>query len=170
MTARSETSVGMRRRGARTAAVQALYQLELGGASPERVLEEFRLHRLGRDDADAARVGDDIDETLFADIVRGVAGKRDAMDGLIGEVLDKDRSVERLEAVMRAILRAGAYELSERPDIDPALTIHEYVTVAKSFFSEREPALVNAVLDRIMHRLGKGGSEADAAHAVTQDG
>lgn len=169
MTARRESSVGMRRRRARIAVVQALYQLELGGGAADGVVEEFRLHRLGEDDGAPAH-DDEIDDALFADIVRGVAGKRKALDDLIGEALDKDRSVERLEAVMRAILRAGAYELAERADIDPALTIHEYVAVARSFFNEREPALVNAVLDRIMRRLAVGETEMDPNNAVTQDG
>jgi len=149
--------------------VQALYQLELGGGAADGVVEEFRVHRLGAADGPLEH-DDDIDDALFADIVRGVAGKRGALDEMIDAVLDKDRSVDRLEAVMRAILRAGTYELAERADIDPALTIHEYVAVAKSFFNEREPALVNAVLDRIMHGLGAGETEADPNHAVTQDG
>ena len=169
MTSRRDNSLGMRRRAARMAAVQALYQLELGGGAPDGVLEEFRLHRLMHEDSDATSA-DAIDDALFTDIVRGAAGNREALDCLIGAVLDKDRSVEGLEAVMRAILRAGAYELSERADIDPALTIHEYVAVAKSFFNEREPALVNAVLDRIMHRLADGATATDPANAVAQDG
>jgi N utilization substance protein B len=168
MTRDRDATLGMRRRAARIAAVQALYQLELGGGAAEGVVEEFHLHHLRHEDARAEQ--EQIDDALFTDIVRGAAGKRDALDGLVGGALDKDRSVERLEAVMRAILRAGAYELSERADIDPALTIHEYVSVAKSFFNEREPALVNAVLDRIMHHLADGKSEADPTHAVTQDG
>lgn len=168
MTGDRETTLGMRRRAARIAAVQALYQIELGGGAAEGVVEEFRQHRLRNEGARAEQ--DQIDDALFTDIVRGAAGKRDALDALIGGALDKERSVERLEAVMRAILRAGAYEISERSDIDPALTIHEYVSVAKSFFNEREPALVNAVLDRIMRHLADGESEADPADAVTQDG
>ncbi len=149
--------------------VQALYQLELGGGAADGVVEEFRVHRLGAEDGPLQH-DDDIDDALFADIVRGVAGKRGALDETIDAALDKDRSVDRLEAVMRAILRAGTYELVERADIDPALTIHEYVAVARSFFNEREPALVNAVLDRIMHGLGGSETEADPNHAVTQDG
>lgn len=169
MITRHEMSLGMRRHAARIAAVQALYQIELGGGAPERVVEEFRSHRLMNDTLRQA-YEEEIDDALFTDVVSGAAAKRDALDGLIGAALDKDRSVEGLEAVMRAILRAGAYELSERADIDPALTIHEYVSVAKSFFHEREPALVNAVLDRIMHQLADSESAADPAHAATQDG
>ncbi len=169
MTSQRESSLGMRRRRARIAVVQALYQLELGGGAADGVVEEFRVHRLGAEDGPLQH-DDDIDDALFADIVRGVAGKRGALDETIDAALDKDRSVDRLEAVMRAILRAGTYELVERADIDPALTIHEYVAVARSFFNEREPALVNAVLDRIMHGLGGSETEADPNHAVTQDG
>jgi len=109
-------TVGQRRRAARVAAVQALYQMELGGGDPEDVVAEFVAYRL-RDEAKQAA----IDLDLFADLVRGVSGGRGETDRLIGAALDKDRSIGRLEVLMRAILRAGAYELMARADIDAAL-------------------------------------------------
>lgn len=162
---RKAPSIGGRRRAARIAAVQALYQMELGGGDPDDVIAEFVAYRL-RDEARQAAV--DLD--LFADLVRGVTAGKAGADQLIGGVLDKDRSVGRLEVVMRAILRAGAYELTARDDIDAALTISEYVAVADSFFHEREPAFVNAVLDRLARSLAGEVPSADAAHGIAQDG
>jgi N utilization substance protein B len=158
-------TVGQRRRAARVAAVQALYQMELGGGDPDDVVAEFVAYRL-RDEAKQAA----IDLDLFADLVRGVSAGRVRADQLIGAALDKDRSIGRLEVLMRAILRAGTYELMARADIDAALTISEYVAVADAFFNEREPALVNAVLDRVARGIAAGTSAAEAAHGIPQDG
>jgi N utilization substance protein B len=164
----AETSLGMRRRSARIAAVQALYQLELSGGSPETVIGEFTRDRMGG--VEARGIPAAIDPALFADIVRGVIEGQEKLDRFVADALDKSRVVDRLEVVMRAILRAGAYELSERADIDAILTINEYVAVAKTFFNEREPALVNAVLDRIMQQVGNGESAAEPVHGAAQDG
>jgi len=162
---RKPASVGRQRHAARIAAVQALYQIELNGGAADDVIAEFVAYRL-RDEA--MQAGIDLD--LFTDLVRGATAARAETDPLIGAALDKDRSLGRLEVLMRAILRAGAYELVARADIDAALTISEYVAVADAFFNEREPALVNAVLDRIARSRAGRDSSADAAHGIAQDG
>ena len=166
---RKKPSIGDRRRAARVAAVQALYQIELNGGAAEDVIAEFVSFRLREEDA--APVGEmDVDVELFTDLVQGAVASREAADQLIGEALDKDRKFKRLEILMQSILRAGAYELTARDDIDSALTISEYVAVADAFFNEREPALVNAVLDRIARTVAAEGTSAEPAHGATQDG
>ena len=50
---------------------------------------------------------------------------------------------------MRAILRAGAYELVARPDVPVASVITEYVDVAHAFYDKRESGFVNGLLDAI---------------------
>jgi N utilization substance protein B len=162
---RKSPTIGGQRRAARVAAVQALYQMEINGGEPDDVVAEFVAYRLSDEARQAA-----IDLDLFADIVRGAAAAKDRTDQLIGAALDKDRSIGRLEVIMRAILRAGAYELLERDDIDAALTISEYVAVADAFFNEREPALVNAVLDRLARKLDSGKASAESNHGIAQDG
>ena len=162
---RKASSIGGRRRAARVAAVQALYQMEINGGDPDDVVAEFVAYRLSDEARQAA-----IDLDLFADIVRGAAAGKAKADEHIGAALDKDRSIGRLEVIMRAILRAGAYELMARDDIDAALTISEYVAVADAFFNEREPALVNAVLDRLARRLESDRTGADSDHGIAQDG
>ena len=160
-------TIGSLRRGSRVVAVQALYQMALSGSSSETVIAEFTDLRVGR--SAPSDVPDAVDEALFADIVRGVTTGRDTIDPMIGAALDKARSLDRLEILMQAILRAGAYELLERDDIDPALTINEYVAVADAFFNEREPALVNAVLDRIAQNLKTGEPAAEPVHDIASD-
>lgn len=140
--------VAPRRRLARLAAVQALYQLELNrGLMAESVIAEFARHRLGRE-IDGELYGE-ADIALFAEIVRGTAADRERLDREISAVLTEDWPLPRLETVLRAILRAGAYELVHRPDIPPRVAISEYTGIAHAFFTGKEPGLANGVLDRL---------------------
>jgi N utilization substance protein B len=59
----------------------------------------------------------------------------------------------RVDSVMRAILRAGTYELGKRKDIPARVTIKEYVDVAGAFFGREEAGMVNAVLDAMARHL-----------------
>jgi N utilization substance protein B len=155
---------GARRRSvARLAAVQALYQIDLGGAAPEVVVGEFLKHRLGRE-IDGDNYGE-ADTALFADIVKGVVERREDLDRAISAALTPDWPLERLETVLRAVLRAGAYELMARADVPPRVAISEYLDIAHAFFAGKEPGLVNGVLDKLAHALrpddvkdgGRGG-------------
>jgi N utilization substance protein B len=141
-----------RRRLARLAAVQALYQLELNrDLKPDTVVTEFARHRLGRE-IDGDLYGE-ADAALFADIVRGTAADRERLDGEISAALTEDWPLLRLETVLRAILRAGAYELAHREDIPPRVAISEYTGIAHAFFTGKEPGLANGVLDRLGRSL-----------------
>lgn len=142
---------GARQSAARLAAVQALYQTDHSGARPDDVLEEFLRFRLG-DSFDTAH---DVapSKSLFTQIVRGVADRRAALDEMIGGALSGKWSAERLEYILRAILRAGAYELEARSNTPARVVITEYVDVAHAFYDGQEPALVNGVLDRIARAL-----------------
>ena len=138
------------RRLARLGAVQALYQIELSASNPELTIAEFIQYRLGQEIEGDQYAEADAD--WFADIVRGVCAKQAELDPAIAEFLSKDRQVVRLEAILRAILRAAAYEIMLRIDVPARVVINEYVSVASAFFSGTEPTLVNAVLDRLAHR------------------
>src|ERR1700758_3065569 len=144
---------GSRRRSvARLAAVQALYQLELNReVDPEVVVREFGRHRLGHD-IDGDRYGE-ADPALFSDIVRGVAADLDRLDATGSDVLTEEWPLGRFAAVLRAILRAGAYELVHRRDVPPRVSINEYTTIAHAFFSGKEPGLANGVLDKLGRTL-----------------
>jgi transcription antitermination protein NusB len=136
-----------RRSAARLAAVQALYQIELAGAPVETVIAEFL-----RDGIDPDHRGA-FDEALFADIVRGAVARLAELDHRIAETLTPDWPLERLENVLRAILRAGAYELLERVDVPVPVTISEYLDIGHAFFAGKEPGLINGVLDRLARSL-----------------
>ena len=144
---------GSRRRSvARLTAVQALYQLELNrGADPESVVREFARHRFGQE-IDGDQYGE-ADPALFSDIVRGVAAGQERLDATISAVLTEEWPLSRLDSVLRAILRAGTYELAHRSDVPPRVSISEYTAVAHAFFVGKEPGLANGVLDRLGRTL-----------------
>jgi N utilization substance protein B len=141
--------------------VQALYQIDAAGGAVEQVLTEFVRHRIDSPEGEEAYAG--ADRALFADVVRGVAGRREALDEMVGGALAEGWTLPRLDRVLRAILLAGAYEILARADIPPRVVISEYVDLAHDFFDGREPAMVNGVLDRLAHvvrrdELGDGRS------------
>jgi len=150
----SESPPINRRSAARLAAVQALYQIQFGGASVEDVIAQA----IGMQPAAPSTDDDDGDNEvkmpppdpeLFGAIVRGVSGGRVRLHELIGGALTTDWTVERLQSLVRLILEAGVFELTERPDVPPRVTINEYVNLAHAFFDGAEPGLVNGVLDAI---------------------
>jgi transcription antitermination protein NusB len=145
-------SSGAGKRGlARLAAVQALYQIELTSADPGAVVSEFLSHRLGREiDGDQYA---EADRGFFADLVNGCSARREDVDGIVAAALPSDWPLARLESVLRAILRAGTYELLARSDVPARVAINEYVEIAHAFFSGKEPGMVNGVLDRIARTL-----------------
>jgi N utilization substance protein B len=145
-----------RRGAARIAAVQALYQIELTGASPDRVLREFVAHRIEpqpKDEAGAEEAIGETDRELFAAIVRGACEKRAELDEMVGSALAVGWSLERMDRVLRALLRAGAYELFARAETPARVAITEYVGVANAFYEGREPGFVNGVLDKLARAL-----------------
>ncbi len=135
------------RSAARLAAVQAIYQQEMEGTPLPRLLHEFHEHRLG------ARIEDaqyhDAERDFFDDIVSGADARREDIDTLIGARGAEGWTLERLDRPMRAILRAGAYELIARPDVPVGTVISEYVDVAHAFYDKRESGFVNGLLDAI---------------------
>jgi len=147
-----------RRSSARLAAVQGLYEAELNGVTPDKILADFLDHGIGAKTLlnPADEFGSEVeatlaepDKVLFSAILRGSMTRQADFDEMIEGALSGDWTVERLEAVLRAVLRAGAFELATRPDVPARVVISEYVDVAKAFYSGPESGLVNAVLDRI---------------------
>jgi len=133
---------------ARLVAVQAVFRIDFEEtSSPERVITEFE-HRRG-DENDDGQPSLDPDPELFAELVRGVWARRDEIDTLISGALSDRWSIERVERLLVAVMRVGAFEMIARPGVPARVVINEYVEVARAFFGRGEPAMVNAVLDRI---------------------
>ncbi len=154
MTERSAKPANQRG-AARLAAVQALYQMDVGGTGVLEVVSEYEMHRLGQElDGERYR---EADAAWFRAIVSGVVEQQRTLDPLIRTSLTEDWPLSRLDSTLRAILRAGAYELANRKDVPVAVIVTEYVDIGSAFFDEDEPKLINAVLDRLAGRLrGEG--------------
>jgi len=135
-------SVHEPRRTARLAAVQALYQMELTGEDAGTVAQEFVEHRFS--DLPTAP-----DEGFFRAIVDGVPHGQIAIDRAIAGALSENWRLQRIDSILRAILRAAAYELANRPDIPARVVIDEYIEISRRFTDEEQCAFVNAALDRI---------------------
>lgn len=137
----------VRKSAARLNAVQALYQMDLAATPLAEILAQFESHWIGQEIE-----GDEIasaDLTLFRDIVGGVVREQRSIDPELDASLVKGWPLKRIEAVLRAVLRAGAYELAERPDVPARVVVAEYVNVAAAFLDREETGMVNAVLDGI---------------------
>ena len=139
---------------ARLAAVQALYQMEAASAGVEAVIREFSEHRFDRDIEGEPLA--QADEAFFADLVRGVVAAQGEVDRAVVKRLAAGWRLERLDATVWAILRAGAFELAHRPDVPTEVVIDEYVELAKSFFEGPEPGFVNGALDAVAQDVRAG--------------
>jgi N utilization substance protein B len=138
------------RHAARLAAVQAIYQMELTGIDAEEVAQEFIDHRLGKEQD--GKVGIEPDAEFFTAIVQGVPHHQVEIDRAIAKCLAADWRLERVDSILRAILRAAAFEFIARQDVPARVVIDEYVEIAHAFFTGDEPNFVNAALDKMAHR------------------
>ena len=135
------------RSAARLAAVQALYQHEMEATPVAKLIHEFHQHRIGATIEDAEYAGADTE--FFDDIVKGTLARSEEIDAAIITRLASGWSMERLDRTMKAILRAGAYELIARGDVPVGAVVSDYVDVAKAFFDAREAGFANGLLDAI---------------------
>ena len=142
------------RSAARLAAVQALYQQEMEGTPVPRLLREFHEHRLGATIEDAQYV--EAEQSFFDDVVSGVDSRRSEIDEIIASKLAKGWGLDRLDRPMRAILRAGTYELLARADVPVGSVISEYVDVAHAFYEKRESGFANGLLDAVAKEVRRG--------------
>jgi N utilization substance protein B len=121
--------------------------MELGGEGVETVISEFQNHRFDADIEGQPLA--EADEDYFADIVRGVVEQQRVVDAAIKARLASNWRLERLDSTLRALLRAGGWELTQRPDVPREIVIDEYVELAKAFFDDAEAKFVNAALDGV---------------------
>lgn len=139
------------RAAARLAAVQALYQMEVAAKGINEIFAEFESFWMGKS-IEGVQYNEG-DRKLFRDIVQGVLEDQVGIDRMTDAALSDRWPLRRVEAVMRAVLRAGAYELRARPEIPARVIITEYVDVAAAFLASDETGMINAVLDHIARKL-----------------
>ena len=140
-----------RRGAARLAAVQALYQMDLAGTGLNDIIAQFESHWIGREVEGSQYLPAEV--AFFREVVGGVVNEQRKLDPLIDGVLTKGWPLKRIETIIRAVLRAGAYELDHRRDVPARVVVSEYVDVANAFVDRDETGMVNAVLDQIARQL-----------------
>ncbi|TMJ33735.1 MAG: transcription antitermination factor NusB [Alphaproteobacteria bacterium] len=150
-----------RRGAARLAAVQALYQMEIAGTGLNEILAEFESHWMGREVEGAQYLP--AEAAFFREIVAGVLREQRSLDPLVDTTLAQGWPLKRVDAILRAVLRAGAYELANRSDIPARVVVSEYVDIANAFIDSEETGMVNAVLDTIAHQFRAGELAAPRA-------
>lgn len=136
---------------ARLLAVQALYQMSVNQEPAAQVIAEFLKHRVD-EDLEGLKHGA-VNRDLMIQLVQGVSEQADTLDDMLAAVLDDDWTVERLEILLLALLRAATFELSERAEVPARVVVSEYVDLANAFFDGRETSFVNGLLDRLAHIL-----------------
>ena len=144
---------GVARSRARLGAVQALYQMDLAETDLSDILAEFGSGKLAEGLDEEETVGGESDFEFFRDLVTGVVREQRAIDPKINDCLAKNWRIDRLDNILRAILRAGTYELTNRSDVPVKVVINEYLDVAHAFFDDEEPKFINGVLDRLAREL-----------------
>ncbi len=167
----SSASKGKQRRhtprsAARLAAVQALYQMELSGRGARDVIEEFIHHRFApptiASDLLEGAAPVEAEEGFFVDLVKGVVDRQVEIDRTVNDTLASGWRLERLDSILRALLRTATFELIGRDDIPPKVVINEYVDIAHAFFEVADVRFVNGSLDSIAKALS---AEEDASSA-----
>jgi transcription antitermination protein NusB len=140
-----------RRGAARLAAVQALYQMDIAGAGLNDVFVEFESHWLGSEVEGEKYLP--AEAAFFRDVVAGVVRDQIELDPIIDQALARGWPLKRIDAIIRAVLRAGTYELQHRKDVPARVVVAEYVDVANAFVDQDETGMVNAVLDQLARRF-----------------
>ena len=147
----SAKSKANKRSAARLAAVQALYQMDLAGTGVNDILTEFESHWIGQEVEGEKYLP--AEAAFFRELVTGVVREQRELDPRIDEALSKGWPLKRIETILRAVLRAGAYELAHRDDVPARVVVSEYADVAAAFVEREETGMVNAVLDQLARQF-----------------
>ncbi len=139
--------IAVKKAAARLGAVQALYQMDVVGSGLADVLAEFESHWLGG--TIEGQTYNEADAGLFREIVSGVLKDQFGIDRAIDAALNQGWPLKRIEALLRAVLRAGQWEILNHPKTPAKVVIKEYVDVAGAFFDAEECGMVNGVLNAL---------------------
>ena len=140
---------------ARLLAIQAIYMAEFSDENFDRIISRFVLGEVGGQVIVEREKGKEevidiqsADLKLFTKIMKEYVDKKEDIDETIKTALTKEMTLERLELILKCILRAGIAEFYANPKLDAPIIINEYTDIARSFFDGPEVKMVNAILDR----------------------
>jgi N utilization substance protein B len=124
------------RKRARRRVLQALYQWQITGQQADEILAQFR----------AVQDMNGVDAAYFEELLRGIVAGQEGLDTKLEPFLD--RPIGQVDLMERVVLRIGAYELLNRPELPFRVVLDECVDLAHRFGSEQGHSYVNAVLDK----------------------
>ena len=127
--------------------VQALYQMEMAGTDVSDIVSSLG-DRLIFDNNFDYLIGH-ISKKLLKDTINGVIDNQNQIDNIIKKNLSTNWRFNRLDKILKAILRAAVYEISYKLNTPSKVIITEYIDITHSFYSQKEPEFVNAILDKI---------------------
>ena len=133
--------------------VQSLYQMEMSGTDINVLLKDYPNRVIFDNKHD--KIIKKINFDQYENILVGVIDHQGKIDQKIEGLLEKSWSISRIDMTLRAILRASIYELLFMPEIPFKVVINEYLDIARSFFDDKEPEFLNAVLDNVVKSLHK---------------
>ncbi len=131
----------------RLVAVQALYQMEMAGTDIDDIINSLG-ERLIFDNQDDYLIRD-VNKKLLAEMINGVIDNQKQIDKTIEKNLSSNWKFNRLDKILKAILRAAVYEILHKLDTPIKVIINEYINITHSFYSQKEPEFINAILDKI---------------------
>ena len=137
------------RHRAREAALQMLYQWEVGRMSMYEVRQTFWIHR----DEAADLLSDDL-RAFATSLANGAADAVAEADPVISESTEHWR-VERMNVMDRLILRLAVYEFLHEPETPARVIINEALELARTFSGDEAVRFINGILDAIRRRLGR---------------
>lgn len=146
-------------RGARLAAVQALFQVELTGKAGKKVLQEFVQYRLSDDETASEKTFANL--KLFKLLVKAAIEEHIMIDAQLSARLASGWTLERIDPIVRAALRLATYEFLNCLEVPIAVIIDEYVGIVAAFHAGPEAGFVNGILDKLAKE-----TKADVARAV----
>lgn len=133
------------RHSARRMAMQALYQWSIAGGTPRSIYRQYSQQ------STRCKSATKPDLKYFSVLLRGVIKSSDVLDEKINAVSDLD--IKRLDNVEMALLRIGAFELMEQPELPFRVIIDETIKIAKEFGATSSFRYVNAVMDKLSSQL-----------------
>ncbi|MEC7088234.1 MAG: transcription antitermination factor NusB [Pseudomonadota bacterium] len=127
--------------------VQALYQMEMAGTDVSDIVSSLGDRLIFDNNFDY--LISHISKKLLKDTINGVVDNQSQIDSIIKKNLSSNWRFNRLDKILKAILRAAVYEISYKLSTPSKVIINEYIDITHSFYSQKEPEFVNAILDKI---------------------
>ena len=145
------------RHSAREAALQILYQYEIGRCEIAQAVETF----FGLQWPHVDTAPGDL-RTFAAELAHETVRQLPAIDPLIADTAERWRP-ERMAVLDRLILRMAVCELLRGPETPPAVVINEALELARTFSTEDAVKFINGMLDGIRKKIEAERSQASGS-------